>query len=56
VGPPIPPEEIGIAAKVEKEKTLELEREKAKEAQPAPEQKPEEDLPDDVTQPLFIPR
>jgi hypothetical protein len=60
VGPPIPPEEIGIAAKVEKEKTLKKEQAKTKETPPlGPEavgEQPDDDLPDDVTQPLVLPR
>lgn len=66
VGPPIPPEEIGIAAKVEKDKKdkiLEGEKGKAKQEQAPPPQGPEavgeqpdDDLPDDVTQPMVLPR
>ena len=59
IGPPIPPEEIGVAAK--------LEREKAKARQlPTPAKEPEkdtdkdteidEDRPEDQDQPLNMPR
>lgn len=58
IGPPIPPEEIGIAAKIEEAKKKEAEQAK-KAAEPPPpeaEAEPEEDVPDDVTQPLQMPR
>jgi len=58
IGPPVPPEEIGIAARLEQEKQKEAEREKARKAAEEPEAlpEPEEDVPDDVMQPLVLPR
>ncbi len=51
VGPPIPPEDIGVAAKLERERV------RAKQ-QPAPTQEPEkeEDRPEDENQQLSLPR
>ena len=51
VGPPIPPEDIGVSAKLERERV------RAKQ-QPAPTQEPEkeEDLPEDENQQLSLPR
>lgn len=54
IGPPIPPEEIGIAARLEHEKEKEKARKAAEEPEAVPE--PEEDVPDDVMQPLVLPR
>lgn len=58
IGPPIPPEEIGIAAKIEeaKKKDAEQARKAAEQPPPEAEAEPEEDVPDDVTQPLQLPR
>ncbi len=52
VGPPIPPEDIGLA------KRLAAERDKAAKAKEAADEEPArpEDQPDDVNQPLVIPR
>ncbi|MBM4134346.1 MAG: hypothetical protein FJ245_11310 [Nitrospira sp.] len=51
VGPPIPPEDIGVAAKLERERT------RAKQ-QPAPPKEPEkeDDRPEDENQQLPLPR
>ncbi|TAJ10562.1 MAG: hypothetical protein EPO61_01765 [Nitrospirae bacterium] len=49
VGPPIPPEDIGVAAKLEKEKA------RAK-LQPPPEKDKDEDRPEDEEQQLSLPR
>lgn len=51
VGPPIPPEEIGVSAKLEKEKA------RAK-LQPPPPKEPEkeDDRPEDENQQLSLPR
>jgi len=50
VGPPIPPENIGVAAKLQRAK------EKAAQDQKPPEKEQEEALSEDVEQPLAIPR
>ncbi len=50
VGPPIPPEEIGVSAKLEKEKA------RAKLQPPLPEKDKDEDRPEDEEQQLSLPR
>lgn len=51
IGPPIPPEEIGVAAKLERE------RARAKQqAAPPKEPEQEDDRPEDENQPLSLPR
>jgi hypothetical protein len=50
VGPPIPPEDIGVAAKLEKEKA------RAKLQPPPPEKDKDEDRPEDEEQQLSLPR
>jgi hypothetical protein len=50
VGPPIPPEEIGVSAKLEKEKA------RAKLQPPPPEKDKDEDRPEDEEQQLSLPR
>ncbi|MFM8552528.1 MAG: hypothetical protein ACKOCD_09545 [Nitrospiraceae bacterium] len=55
VGPPIPPEEIGVAAKLAREQAqAKAQPQPAKPKEPEPE--PEEDRPEDENQELLMPR
>lgn len=59
IGPPIPPEEIGVAAKLEKEKAKARQRPaplKEPEKDKEPETDQDEDRPEDQEQPLNMPR